>query len=71
MFESVTYRFFCWDKQMNKQCVSRGILGFHTTGYFAEPKEQVIWIIMKQPQGPVNNETSLKLRQLVGQAIAD
>jgi CubicO group peptidase (beta-lactamase class C family) len=45
--------------------------GYFNTQYFADPKEQVIGILMKQTQGPVNDETGWKFRQLVGQAIDD
>lgn len=45
--------------------------GYFNTQYFADPKEQIIGILMKQTQGPVNDETSWKYRQLIGQAIDD
>ena len=45
--------------------------GYFNTQYFADPKEQTIGVIMKQTQGPVNDETGWKFRQLVGQAIDD
>ena len=45
--------------------------GYFNTQYFADPKEQVIGILMKQTQGPVNDATGWKFRQLVGQAIDD
>ncbi len=45
--------------------------GYFNTQYFADPKEQVIGIIMKQTQGPVNDETGWKFRQLVFQTIDD
>lgn len=45
--------------------------GYFNTQYFADPKEKVIGIIMKQTQGPVNDETGWKFRQLVGQTIDD
>lgn len=45
--------------------------GYFNTQYFADPKEKVIGIIMKQTQGPVNDETGWKFRQLVGQSIDD
>ena len=44
--------------------------GYFNTQYFADPKEGVIGIIMKQTQGPVNDGT-WKFRQLVFQAIND
>ncbi len=45
--------------------------GYFNTQYFADPKEQIIGILMKQTQGPVKDETGWKFRQLVGQAIDD
>ena len=45
--------------------------GYFNTQYFADPKEKVIGILMKQTQGPVNDETGWKFRQLIGQSIDD
>lgn len=45
--------------------------GYFNTQYFADPKEKVIGILMKQTQGLVNDETGWKFRQLVGQSIDD
>lgn len=45
--------------------------GYFNTQYFADPKEKTIGIIMKQTQGPVNDETGWKFRQMVGQSIDD
>ena len=45
--------------------------GYFNTQYFADPKEKVIGIQMKQTQGPVTDETGWKFRQLVGQSIDD
>jgi len=45
--------------------------GYFNTQYFADPVEQTIGILMKQTQGPVNDETGWKFRLLVGQAIDD
>ncbi len=45
--------------------------GYFNTQYFADPKENVIGIIMKQTQGPVSDETAWKFKLLVGQAIDD
>jgi CubicO group peptidase (beta-lactamase class C family) len=45
--------------------------GYFNTQYFADPKENVIGIIMKQTQGPVNDETGWKFRQLVFQTSDD
>ena len=45
--------------------------GYFNTQYFADPKEQIIGIIMKQTQAIKNDETGWKFRQLVGQTIDD
>jgi CubicO group peptidase (beta-lactamase class C family) len=45
--------------------------GYFNTQYFADPVENVIGIIMKQTQGPVNDQTGWKFRQLVFQSIDD
>ncbi|WP_347840337.1 serine hydrolase domain-containing protein [uncultured Draconibacterium sp.] len=45
--------------------------GYFNTQYFADPVEQIIGVIMKQTQGPVNDNTSWKFRQLVFQAVDD
>ncbi len=45
--------------------------GYFNTQYFADPKEGVIGILMKQTQGSVKDETSWKFRQLIGQSIDD
>lgn len=45
--------------------------GYFNTQYFADPKENVIGIIFKQTQGPVNDDTGWKFRQLVFQTIDD
>jgi CubicO group peptidase (beta-lactamase class C family) len=45
--------------------------GYFNSQYFADPKEQVIGIILKQTQGPVDDDTGWKFRQLVFQAIDD
>jgi CubicO group peptidase (beta-lactamase class C family) len=45
--------------------------GYFNTSYFADPKENVIGLIFKQTQGPVNDETGWKFRQLVFQTIDD
>jgi CubicO group peptidase (beta-lactamase class C family) len=45
--------------------------GYFNTQYFADPKEKVIGLIFKQTQGPVNDETGWKFRQLAGQTIDD
>src|SRR5690554_6990395 len=45
--------------------------GYFNTQYFADPAENVVGIIMKQTQGPTNDQTGWKFRQLVFQAIDD
>ena len=45
--------------------------GYFNTQYFADPKEKTIGILMKQTQGPTDDETGWKFRQLIGQAIDD
>lgn len=45
--------------------------GYFNTQYFADPKEQIIGILMKQTQGTDKDETGWKFRQLVGQAVDD
>jgi CubicO group peptidase (beta-lactamase class C family) len=45
--------------------------GYFNTQYFADPKEKIIGILMKQTQGNVNDNTSWKFRQLVGQLLDD
>jgi CubicO group peptidase (beta-lactamase class C family) len=45
--------------------------GYFNTQYFADPKENVIGILLKQTQGHVNDETGWKFRQLVSQSIDD
>jgi CubicO group peptidase (beta-lactamase class C family) len=44
--------------------------GYFNTQYFADPKEGMIGILMKQTQGG-NDETGWKFRQLVGQVVDD
>lgn len=45
--------------------------GYFNTQYFADPQENIIGIIMKQTQGPVNDQTGWKFRQLVFQILDD
>ncbi|KKM14239.1 hypothetical protein LCGC14_1708110 [marine sediment metagenome] len=45
--------------------------GYFNTQYFADPKEQVIGILMKQTQGDVSDDTGWKFRQMVFAAIDD
>lgn len=45
--------------------------GYFNTSYFADPKEKIIGILLKQTQGPTNDNTGWKFRQLIGQALDD
>lgn len=45
--------------------------GYFNTQYFADPKEQIIGIIMKQTQGTTNDQTGWKFPILVEQAVDD
>jgi len=45
--------------------------GYFNTQYFADPKEQVIGVLMKQTQQISEDNTSWKFKQLVFQAIND
>lgn len=45
--------------------------GYFNTQYFADPKEQLIGVLMKQTQGPVNDQTGWKFRQMIGAAVDD
>lgn len=45
--------------------------GYFNTQYFADPKEKIIGVLMKQTQGPVNDDTGWRFRQLVGAAVDD
>jgi CubicO group peptidase (beta-lactamase class C family) len=45
--------------------------GYFNTQYFADPKEKIIGILMKQTQGTDSDGTDWKFRQLVGQAVDD
>ncbi|GLR18385.1 serine hydrolase domain-containing protein [Portibacter lacus] len=45
--------------------------GYFNTQYFADPKEEVIGVLMKQTQGNTGDQTSWKFRQLVFSAIDD
>jgi CubicO group peptidase (beta-lactamase class C family) len=45
--------------------------GYFNTQYFADPKEQLIGVLMKQTQGPVNDQTGWKFRQMVGASVDD
>ena len=53
--------------------LGRGALdwgGFFTTQYFADPKENIVGVLMKQGQGG-NDETGWKFRQLVSQIVGN
>ena len=45
--------------------------GYFNTQYFADPKEKIIGVLMKQTQGPVSDDTGWMFRLLVGQAVDD
>jgi len=45
--------------------------GYFNTQYFADPKEKIIGILMKQTQGKVTDNTAWKFRQLIGQSLDD
>ncbi len=45
--------------------------GYFNTQYFADPKEQIIGVLMKQTQGPVTDDTGWKFRQMVFAAVVD
>ena len=45
--------------------------GYFNTQYFADPKEQIIGILMKQTQGNNGDQTGWKFRQMVFAAIDD
>ncbi len=45
--------------------------GYFNTQYFADPKEQIIGILMKQTQGAVDDQTGWKFRQMVFSAVDD
>ncbi len=45
--------------------------GYFNTTYFADPKEEIIGILLKQTQDIESDETGWKFRQIIGQAIDD
>ncbi len=45
--------------------------GYFNTQYFADPKEKVIGILMKQTQGPVDDNTGWKFKQMLFSSIDD
>jgi CubicO group peptidase (beta-lactamase class C family) len=45
--------------------------GYFNTQYFADPKEKIIGLIMKQTQGTANDQTGNMFKLIVGQAVDD
>lgn len=45
--------------------------GYFNTQYFADPREEIIGVIMKQTQNSFRDQTGWKFRLLVGQSIDD
>ena len=45
--------------------------GYFSTSYFADPKEKIVGILMRQHQGKTNDNTEKAFRMLVGQAVDD
>ena len=45
--------------------------GYFNTQYFADPKENIVGIIMKQTQGPTGDQTAWKFKQIVGALLDD
>jgi CubicO group peptidase (beta-lactamase class C family) len=45
--------------------------GYFNTQYFADPREKIIGILMKQTQGNVTDNSGWKFRQLTGQLLDD
>lgn len=45
--------------------------GYFNTQYFADPKEQLIGVLMKQTQGTTSDNTGWQFRLLVGQCVDD
>jgi CubicO group peptidase (beta-lactamase class C family) len=45
--------------------------GYFNTQYFADPKEKLIGVLMKQTQGPVTDNTGWMFRLLAEAAIDD
>ena len=43
--------------------------GYFNTQYFADPKEKIIGVILKQTQGGTGDQTSWKFKQMVGTTI--
>lgn len=45
--------------------------GYFNTQYFADPKEKIVAVLLKQTSGPVADETGWKFKILVEQAVDD
>ncbi len=45
--------------------------GYFNTQYFADPREQIVGVIMKQTLGPTGDNTGWRFRQLVMQSVDD
>jgi CubicO group peptidase (beta-lactamase class C family) len=45
--------------------------GYFNTQYFADPKEGLVGVLMKQTQGTMSDNTAWKFRLLVGQSVDD
>ena len=45
--------------------------GYFNTQYFADPSEGIIGVLMKQTQGPVDDDTGWKFRQMVFASVDD
>ena len=45
--------------------------GYFNTDYFADPKEKIIGVLLKQTQEISKDDTSVKFKKLVGQAVDD
>jgi len=45
--------------------------GYFNTSYFADPKEKIIGILMKQTQGDVSDDTQWRFRLLIEEAVDD
>jgi CubicO group peptidase (beta-lactamase class C family) len=45
--------------------------GYFNTQYFADPREQIIGVLMKQTRGPVSDNTAWQFRLLTQQAVDD
>jgi CubicO group peptidase (beta-lactamase class C family) len=45
--------------------------GYFNTQYFADPREEIVGVLMKQTQGTTSDDTGWMFRLLVGQAVDD